>query len=326
MNRLIISILFLCLFMKAIRTCGQDKENYVKGKVLVCFKEGALRHTALNHTNRELDFESLFVKHGFKDSLNASRIKSVKKIIRNSKPGKQYSYSRTGEKISIPPFYNWIALEVPDTTDILKLCSRLVKMKQIQYAEPDYILHTTVQQPNDPLFARGFYDPQNRADINALRAWDFTKGSNSIRVAIVDSGIDYTNPDLGVTFGSGSIKVTGGFDYQNNDNDPMDDADNSHGTGVAGIVGALSNNGSYVTGVAGGDQVTNNNGVQLIALKVGPGGSSNSISNQYSIEAIYDAATSISSGGFGCHVINYSAGSYNAGSSTYLDGLTIVNV
>ncbi|NOS92798.1 MAG: S8 family serine peptidase [Cyclobacteriaceae bacterium] len=302
------SILFFCLFLKFSQTSGQSQENYVKGKVLVCFKEGALSHAALNHNNRELDFEKLFQKHSFKDSLKAIKINRAKKLIRNSKPGKQYSYSRTGEKISIPSFYNWVTLEVPDTTDIPKLCSRLIKMKHIQYAEPDYILNTTVQQPNDPLFSRAYYDPQNRADINALRAWDFTKGSNSIRVAIVDSGIDYTNPDLGETFGSSAKKVTSGFDYQNNDFDPMDDRDDSHGTGVAGIVGALSNNGDYVTGVAGGDQSTNNNGVQLIALKVGPGGSNNIVSNQYSIEAIYDAATSVSSGGFGCHVINYSAG------------------
>jgi subtilisin family serine protease len=56
-----------------------------------------------------------------------------------------------------------------------------------------------------------------------------------IVVAIIDTGIDYNHPDLGGGFGP-SYKVIGGFDFVNNDSDPMDD--NGHGTHVAGIVGA----------------------------------------------------------------------------------------
>lgn len=56
-----------------------------------------------------------------------------------------------------------------------------------------------------------------------------------IRIAILDSGIDYKHPDLGGCFGNG-CRVAGGYDFVNNDDDPMDD--NGHGTHVAGIAAA----------------------------------------------------------------------------------------
>src|SRR5262249_15990454 len=56
-----------------------------------------------------------------------------------------------------------------------------------------------------------------------------------IDVAIIDTGIDYTHPDLGGCFGPG-CRVTTGWDFVNNDPDPFDD--NGHGTHVAGILGA----------------------------------------------------------------------------------------
>jgi hypothetical protein len=67
---------------------------------------------------------------------------------------------------------------------------------------------------------------------------------DSIKVAILDSGIDYMHPALGKGFGPG-FKVIGGYDFVNNDNDPMDD--NGHGTHVAGIVAA---NTDSIKGVA----------------------------------------------------------------------------
>lgn len=64
-----------------------------------------------------------------------------------------------------------------------------------------------------------------------------------VKVAVIDTGIDYTHPDLGSCFGS-ACKVTGGYDFVNDDGDPSDD--HGHGTHVAGIVAA---NGTVV-GVA----------------------------------------------------------------------------
>ncbi|MEU9318686.1 S8 family serine peptidase [Streptomyces sp. NPDC048295] len=76
-------------------------------------------------------------------------------------------------------------------------------------------------------------------------------------VAILDSGVDYTHPDLGGGLGKGH-KVVGGHDFVNGDEDPMDD--NGHGTHVAGIVAGRAAEKGGVTGVAPG--------ANLLAYKV----------------------------------------------------------
>jgi Subtilase family/Secretion system C-terminal sorting domain len=98
---------------------------------------------------------------------------------------------------------------------------------------------------------------------------------DSVKVAILDSGIDYMHSALGKGFGPG-FKVIGGYDFVNKDNDPMDD--NGHGTHVAGIVAA---NTDSIKGVAPN--------ALLLAYKVldasGSGSESNIISG---IERVVD--------------------------------------
>jgi subtilisin family serine protease len=78
------------------------------------------------------------------------------------------------------------------------------------------------------------------SDNNLKSASDITTGTytengKGVKVGIIDSGIDYKNPALGGGFGTG-FKVAGGYDFENNDNDPMDD--DGHGTSVAGVIAA----------------------------------------------------------------------------------------
>ena len=91
--------------------------------------------------------------------------------------------------------------------------------------------------------------------IKAQAAWQtFGTTGKNIKIGILDTGIDYTHPDLGQGFGAG-FKVVDGYDFVNNDPDPMDD--HGHGTHVAGIAAA---NGATYKGVAPD--------AQLVAYKV----------------------------------------------------------
>lgn len=78
------------------------------------------------------------------------------------------------------------------------------------------------------------------ADIDAPEAWDTFTGNGTVTVAVIDTGVDYTHPDL---IGS----ANGGYDFADNDPDPMDE--HYHGTHVAGTIGAHGNNGVGVAGV-----------------------------------------------------------------------------
>ena len=79
------------------------------------------------------------------------------------------------------------------------------------------------------------------ADIGAPAAWGVTTGSSSVNVAVVDSGVDRTHPDL-------FANLAAGYDFAYDDSDPTDY--DGHGTHVAGIIAARGNNGIGVTGVA----------------------------------------------------------------------------
>ncbi len=124
--------------------------------------------------------------------------------------------------------------------------------------------------PNDPLFPQQWYIPAVHAD----EVWDTVQGKDSTQViCILDTGVDWMHPDLenkiwtnpgeipgnGIDDdGNGYVDDVRGWDWINNDNNPMDD--NSHGTHVAGIAAAEANNGIGISGVS--------HGAKIMALKV----------------------------------------------------------
>lgn len=152
--------------------------------------------------------------------------------------------------------------------NLLKIIDSLNANPFVEYAEPNYIIRADVI-PNDSLFGdqwalnnTGQNGGTADADIDAPEAWDITTGDTNIVVGVLDSGIDYNHPDLQDNIwtnwdeipdngidddNNGYIDDIHGWDFHNNDNDPMDDF--GHGTHVAGTIGAVGNNGIGVTGV-----------------------------------------------------------------------------
>jgi len=106
-----------------------------------------------------------------------------------------------------------------------------------KYAERNGIVKA-VYTPNDPYWNLLW----NMRKIEADKAWDIHKGSTSVVIAIVDTGVDYNHQDLKAHYKSG------GYDWVNNDNDPWDDQ--YHGTHCAGIAAAVMDNSIGVVGVA----------------------------------------------------------------------------
>ena len=92
--------------------------------------------------------------------------------------------------------------------------------------------------PNDPYWAYQW----GLKKIEADWAWNTTVGTHDVLLAVIDSGIDYTHPDLAANY------APLGYDWVNNDTDPMDDY--GHGTRVTGVVAAVINNGIGIAGLS----------------------------------------------------------------------------
>lgn len=167
------------------------------------------------------------------------------------------------------------------------LMGEMKKHPKAEYVEYDYIA-TAFLNPNDTYYNSNQWGPQ---DIFAPLAWDITTGSHDMIIAIVDTGVDYTHPDIAPNY------CEGGYDFINGDNDPKDD--NGHGTHVAGIAAGVTNNGiacisqscimaekvldntgsgSY-SAVADGITDAANNGAKVISLSLGGRFSSTTLQN-----------------------------------------------
>jgi len=139
----------------------------------------------------------------------------------------------------------------------------------IKYAEPDHIVTALATIPNDILFDQlwGMNNTGQKggvpdADIDAPEAWDISTGSYNVLVGVVDTGIDYNHEDLAANIWTNPGEIPGngidddhngyiddihGWDFYNNDNDPM--GDHFHGSHCAGTIGGVGNNNKGVAGV-----------------------------------------------------------------------------
>ncbi len=146
--------------------------------------------------------------------------------------------------------------------------ARLKKDPRVIYAEPNYRIELE-NIPDDPsigdcwgLNNTGQTGGTEDADIDAVEAWDISIGSRDIVVAVLDTGVDYTHPDLAANMWTNEDEIPGngidddnngyiddviGWDFEHQTNDPMDDY--GHGTHCSGTIGAEGNNGIGVAGV-----------------------------------------------------------------------------
>ena len=129
-------------------------------------------------------------------------------------------------------------VELPYRASETAFANAFAARAEVEFAEPDWLLTPQQTLPNDPLFPAWYLER-----IDAPNAWLTTTGNSNITIAILDTGVDTTHPDL-VT------KLVPGRNIYNNNDDTRDVF--GHGTPVAGIAGAASNNGIGVASVAWG--------------------------------------------------------------------------
>jgi subtilisin family serine protease len=143
-------------------------------------------------------------------------------------------------------------VKLPGGLTVEKALKRFKRRAEVLYAEPNYEVKALVE-PNDTWFIAlwGMHNESQSggttdADIDAPEAWDLETDANEIIVAVIDSGVDYNHVDLSANMWTDANGCYG-YDFVNDDNDPMDDR--GHGTHCAGTIGAVGDNNEGVTGV-----------------------------------------------------------------------------
>ncbi len=135
-----------------------------------------------------------------------------------------------------------IELNTGGEQQLLDAIEKLYARQDVELAEPDYQLTPCSTTPND----EDYVDQWGLSKINAPGAWDITTGSSTVKVGVIDTGIDGTHPDL-----AGNISSTLNAHFPGYEPtygvSPSDSS--GHGTKVAGVIGAVGNNSIGVSGV-----------------------------------------------------------------------------
>ena len=159
--------------------------------------------------------------------------------------------------------YTSVALVSSGSLSAGKLVKKLKQRKDVKYAEKNHRIHA-LSVTNDTYsdYQWSMQDGENAPGISTEWAKGIT-GSDEKIVAVVDTGVDYTHPDLKDniwhnTHKDSELKGTCGFDFIDGDRDPMDE--NGHGTHCAGIIGAMGNNEEGISGV--------NQKIRIMALRI----------------------------------------------------------
>lgn len=165
-----------------------------------------------------------------------------------------------------------VRLDRADLQSVPKALTNLATLPNlVEAAEPDGVGFGG-GVPNDSRFSEqwgvhntGQSGGAANADVDGPEFWDVMETATNVLIAVIDSGLNFTHPDLqGIAWqnageiagdgmdndGSGKIDDVRGWDFTNNDNDPTDD--HGHGSNVTGIIAAKKNNGLGIAGMISG--------------------------------------------------------------------------
>ena len=145
-----------------------------------------------------------------------------------------------GRSIKFIPQLNLHVIELPPQANEIAVSRVLSLNPHIDFSEPDALIPPE-DNPNDPYFASAWHLPM----IGAPQAWNYSQGTGIV-AAILDTGVDPDHPDL-------AGQLVPGWNMYDDNSDTSDVY--GHGTMVAGVVGALSNNLIGVTSIAGNSQI-----------------------------------------------------------------------
>jgi serine protease len=250
-------------------TAGSTSQ-YLLNRVIVRYRSGGSTPELTTHVQlRQARSLTLF------GQLQNTEEDVVNRLLNRPSPEQQLSTRQiflssvgaTAEKSLIPalspsadPISRWYVAQTNGSQSVTQIINRYRSQPDVEYAQPDYLYHPQTTTPNDPMFSQQWA----LTNMSLPKAWDITKGSPDVKVAVIDTGVDTTNPDLVKT------TFTGARDYAMCDDEdiwgncsvPKDCPQKAngycrdtqtdtggHGTHVTGSIAASTNNAVGIAGV-----------------------------------------------------------------------------
>jgi len=218
---------------------------FAPGVILVSLKQGITAGMGVRGVETtSLSLNKVLAQFGVRG------IEPVFRIVRRS----PLIVNATGTGVDLSRIYR---LRFSPDVNVLQIVQELRKHPAIEYAELDHLAHI-IATPNDPEYPNQW----GLAKINAPAAWDVVTGTTDMVIAVVDAGTDTTHPDLSGQLWRNPGEIAGnGIDDDNNGyvddihgwnfvNNNADLSDNTgHGTEVAGVIAAATDNGTGIAGV-----------------------------------------------------------------------------
>jgi serine protease len=223
-------------------------DEFVPGEVIVRFEDDAPSSEALRSSAGQAQLWGMQTKAGAPGREMLLRF--------DEEAGSQETFRALGirQTESNRNIYRAVEANTQRKSDTLHIIKSLRRRADVRYAQPNYI-QKALAIPNDPQYPRQWHYPL----INLPQSWDVTTGSNTVIVAVIDTGVLLNHPDLenrltsdGYDFISDPARA---LDGNGIDPDPDDPGDGSpggssfHGTHVSGIIAAETDNDAGISGV-----------------------------------------------------------------------------
>lgn len=230
-----------------------NNKDYIPNTVIIKFKAVASTNAKTKSVSPPLELKSATIK-----SLNV-------KFPKNNS-GAVMTTSAESDRIGLNRIYE---LKYSGNAAIEQVVNELAAKKNIEYAEPAYVYHTTYI-PNDPQFStRQSYLTQ----VKAQQAWDIIRDASGVIIGIVDTGSELTHEDLAVNIIGGKDLIGSSSTNFVEDNDAnVKNAASDHGVHVSGLASAASNNARGIASIAN---------AKLLIVKVAADDSPGDIYNGY---------------------------------------------
>lgn len=225
-----------------------DKLQYAPNQITVLVKKGAIGFPDKEAKRTAFVQEVTVSDHQLKHLLTILKCRSFKKIFPNAVQDDTLRLLEDGSLVRLYDLSRYYTVSFDSAINVEAVARSLRSFPDVIHADPTWLCYPMID-PDDP----GYYYQWHLHELYGIRApsaWDFTTGFGTTKIAVVDGGMDYNHEDL-------AAKRYGGWDYGDDDDDPMDDMEEgpgddqfgNHGTRVAGIIGAVTDNDTGVAGV-----------------------------------------------------------------------------